>query len=76
MNERYLGCVTQFAWVAPCHNAFCGFVKDDAVISHEKNARELMGYDDKLMRKDGEQSGVQAVCRKCLVDLRMALWHI
>ena len=46
MHERDLRFVAKFARVAPCHDAFRGLVQNDAVVSHEKNARQLVGHDD------------------------------
>jgi len=46
VNERYFGCVAQCARVAPCHDAFRGFVQNDAAVGHQENAGQFVGHND------------------------------
>ena len=46
MHERDLRLVAQLARVATRHDAFRGLVQDDAVVGHEKDARQLVRHDD------------------------------
>ena len=46
VHERDLRFVAQFARVAPCHDPFRGLVQHDAVVGHEKDARQLVRHDD------------------------------
>ena len=46
MNKRNLRFVAQLGWVTPGDDAFRSLVQNNAVVRHQKNARELMGHDD------------------------------